>query len=216
MVSNSDTRLMVGFNRRFAPLVIAIKKFLSSNIEPMHIHYRINAGLIPLNHWLHDPDQGGGRIIGEGCHFIDLLIYLTGQNPVSVRTFGLPEMGKYKEDNISIVIEFEDGSIGIIDYLSNGDKSVPKERIEIFAGGKVVQMDDFRKISMIENGKKIIRKSNFGQDKGHQAAWQAFVNAIKNGSQSPIPYTEIWQVTMTSFAAVQSLREEKTIAINPL
>ena len=216
VVPNSDTRLMVGFNRRFAPLVIAMKKFLSSNIEPMHIHYRINAGLIPLNHWLHDPDQGGGRIIGEGCHFIDLLIYLTGQNPVSVRTFGLPEMGKYKEDNISIVIEFEDGSIGIIDYLSNGDKSVPKERIEIFAGGKVVQMDDFRKISMIENGKKIIRKSNFGQDKGHQAAWQAFVNAIKNGSQSPISYTEIWQVTMTSFAAVQSLREEKSIAINPL
>ena len=214
VVSNSDTRLMVGFNRRFAPLVIAMKKFLSSNIEPMHIHYRINAGLIPLNHWLHDPDQGGGRIIGEGCHFIDLLIYLTGQNPVSVRTFGLPEMGKYKEDNITMVIAFENGSIGTIDYLSNGDKSVPKERIEIFAGGKVVQMDDFRKISMIENGKKIIRKSNLGQDKGHKAAWQAFVNAVKNGSKSPIPYNEIWQVTMTSFAAVQSLREEKTIAIN--
>ncbi len=207
---------MVGFNRRFAPLIVATKEFLSSNVEPMHIHYRINAGLIPLDHWLHDPDQGGGRIIGEGCHFIDLLIFLTGQNPVSVRTYGLPDMGKYKEDNLSIVIVFENGSIGVIDYLSNGDKSVPKENIEIFAGGKVVIFDDFRKVSLIENGKKTIRKSNFGQDKGHHAAWQAFVNAVRNGNQSPIPYNEIRQVTLTSFAAVQSLREEKAIAVNLL
>jgi predicted dehydrogenase len=206
---------MIGFNRRFAPIAISLKEFLSTNIEPMHIHYRINAGLIPLNHWLHDPDQGGGRIIGEGCHFIDFLVFLTGQFPVSVRTFGLPDLGKYCEDNICIVTEFQNGSVGVIDYLANGDKSVPKERIEIFAGGKVAQLEDFRKITLIENGNKIVKKSNFNQDKGHRAAWQAFVNAVRNGTKAPIPYSEIWQVTMASFAAVQSLREEKTIKLNP-
>jgi predicted dehydrogenase/threonine dehydrogenase-like Zn-dependent dehydrogenase len=213
-VSQSRTHLMVGFNRRFAPLVVTLKEFLSSNIEPMHIHYRVNAGLIPLDHWLHDPDQGGGRIVGESCHFIDLLVFLTGELPISVRTFGLPDLGKYKEDNLSIVITFENGSIGVIDYLANGDKSVPKENIEVFAGGKVARIDDFRKITLVENGKSTVRKSNFRQDKGHQASWQAFVNAVKHGSDSPIPFNEICQVTLTSFAAVQSLHEEKTIEIN--
>ena len=130
-----------------------------------------------------------------------------------MRTYGLPDLGKYNEDNITMVFNFKNGSVGTIDYFANGDKSVPKERIEVFAGGKVVDFDDFRKISLIENGKKVIKKSFLKQDKGHQAAWQAFVNSIKDGSESPIRYEEIWQVTMASFAAVRSLRENTSIEL---
>ena len=125
----------VGFNRRFAPLAIELAQFLSGRTEPLHVHYRVNAGYIPPNHWVHDPLQGGGRIIGEGCHFVDFITFLVGAAPVSVSAHALPDIGKYREDNVSMTFTFPDGSIGVVDYLANGDKSFPKERVEVFCGG---------------------------------------------------------------------------------
>jgi len=212
-VEKSKSILMVGFNRRYSSMAIKIKDFLQGNSEPLKIYYRVNAGLLPLNHWLHDPEIGGGRIIGEVCHFIDFLHFLTGKKPVSVDTFGLPDLGKYKEDNVTIIINFEDGSIGTIDYLANGDKSFPKEYLEVFAGGKIVQMNDFRNLKLVENNKKKEIKSLMQQDKGHLGAWKAFMDHIKSDQVSPINFSDIWSVTQTSFAAVQSLREQRRIQV---
>ncbi|MBT7074212.1 MAG: Gfo/Idh/MocA family oxidoreductase, partial [Anaerolineae bacterium] len=135
-----DSLITVGFNRRFAPLAQELSAFYADQVEPLHIHYRINAGYLPLNHWIHDPEEGGGRIIGEGCHFIDFLTFLVGEAPIAVSTHALPDNGKYREDNVSMTFTFPDGSIGVVDYLANGDKSVPKERVEVFCGGKVATL----------------------------------------------------------------------------
>lgn len=207
----TQSLLMVGFNRRFAPLSLKLKEFLNRSQEPKHIHYRVNAGFLPDNHWLHDLLEGGGRIIGEGCHFIDYLTFLTGSLIQSVTAFGLPDQGKYHEDNVTIVLRFEDGSVGTVDYLANGDKSVSKETVEVFSGGQVAFLNDFRELKLVSNGKHQKIKARSGQDKGHAGAWSAFVNAVKNGNEPPIPYNEIFSVTKASFAAVQSLRENKTI-----
>jgi predicted dehydrogenase/threonine dehydrogenase-like Zn-dependent dehydrogenase len=208
-VVNSEYQLMVGFNRRFAPLSIALKAFLESSEEPKQIHYRVNAGFLPADHWLHDETEGGGRIIGEGCHFIDYLCFLTEKKPISVSSFGLPDMGKYKEDNVTMVFTFEDGSIGTVAYLANGDKSVPKETVEVFCGGKVAFLNDFRSLSLVSNGTKNLIQNRGGQDKGHKGSWTAFVEALRSGKRVPISFDETYAVTYASFKAVQSLRENK-------
>ncbi|MBE0687493.1 MAG: bi-domain-containing oxidoreductase, partial [Anaerolineaceae bacterium] len=201
---NTQSILMVGFNRRFSPFILKAKDFTKKSSEPKIIHYRVNAGFIPLNHWVHDPNQGGGRIIGEGCHFIDLCIYLAGSKPVSVQTIGLPNIGKYNDDNVIINLIFDDGSIATIEYLANGDKSVEKESLEIFSGGKVVQLIDFRKLILTSNGKKTQFVSRFSQDKGHLGSWQAFINSIELNSVVPITFEELLKSTITTFGAVES------------
>jgi predicted dehydrogenase len=196
--------LTVGFNRRFAPLAVELGQFLADRTEPLYAHYRVNAGYIPLNHWTQDPAQGGGRIIGEGCHFVDFLTFLAGAAPVSVTAHALPDNGKYREDNVSMTFTFPDGSLGVVDYLSNGDKSFPKERIEVFCGGRVAVLDDFRSLKTMRDGRrKIVKKT---QDKGWLGEWQAFTKAIREGGQPPIPYEQLIGVTKATFAAVESLR----------
>lgn len=197
--------LTVGFNRRFAPLAQQLQNTLATRQEPLYMHYRVNAGYIPLNHWTHDPEQGGGRIIGEGCHFIDFLTFLAGSAPVSVSAAALPDGGKYREDNVSMTFTFADGSIGIVDYLANGDKSFPKERVEVFCGGTVAVLDDFRTLETVRDGKKKTVKL-WGQDKGHFNEMQALVCAIRAGIP-PIPYEQLIGVTKASFAAVESIRK---------
>jgi predicted dehydrogenase len=197
--------LTVGFNRRFAPLAQQLYDSLATRQEPLFMHYRVNAGYIPLNHWLHDPEQGGGRIIGEGCHFIDFLTFLAGSAPVSVSAAALPDGGKYREDNVSMTFTFADGSIGVVDYLANGDKSFPKERVEVFCGGLVAVLDDFRVLETVRNGKKKTAKL-WSQDKGHFNEMQALVSAIRSG-HPPIPYEQLIGVTQASFAAVESIRK---------
>jgi predicted dehydrogenase len=177
--------LTVGFNRRFAPLAVELSKSLVGRHEPMYMHYRVNAGTIPLNHWTHDPAQGGGRIIGEGCHFVDFLAFLVGAAPVSVSAHTLPDNGKYHEDNISMTFTFPDGSIGVVDYLANGDKSYPKERVEVFCGGRVAVLDDYRGLEMVYDGQRT--KIKKAQDKGWYGEWVAFTRAIRDGSEPPIP-----------------------------
>ena len=182
--------LTVGFNRRFAPFSLQIRDFLGVRQEPLMAHYRVNVGYLPLTHWLHDPAQGGGRIIGEGCHFIDFLTFLIGEPPASVSAFSLPDVGRYKEDNVHLTFNFPDGSIGSIDYLANGDPAVAKERLEVFSNGKVALLEDFRTLMLVKDGKRRTFHSRLRQDKGHRAEWLAFQDAVKNTKQPPIPYDQ--------------------------
>jgi predicted dehydrogenase len=199
---------MTGFNRRFAPLAVELSRFLANRTEPLYAHYRVNAGYIPLSHWTQDPAQGGGRIIGEGCHFVDFLTFLAGAVPVSVIAHALPDSGKYHEDNVSMTLTFPDGSLGVVDYLANGDKSFPKERVEVFCGGRVAVLDDFRSLETMRDGRrKIVKKA---QDKGWFGEWQAFTKSIHTGGQPPIPYEQLIGVTKATFAAVESIRKSGT------
>jgi predicted dehydrogenase len=178
-------------------------------------HYRVNAGFIPGNHWLHDAVIGGGRIIGEACHFIDFLTYLVGQTPLTVTAHGTPDKGLYREDNLVLTFTYPDGSVGTVSYLANGDKAFPKERVEVFTGGRVAVLDDFRKLEMIRDGRRRVVRSPLRQDKGHRAEWQAFAAAILNAGDPPIPYPQLWGVMQATFAAVESLRSGERILIDP-
>ena len=196
--------MMVGFNRRFAPLVRRMQEFLADRAEPMVINYRVNAGFIPTSHWTQDPKVGGGRIIGEGCHFIDLCTYFAGSLPVRVDASALPDGGIYRQDNAVITLTFANGSIANITYLANGDKSLSKETCEIFTGGKVARLDDFRTLELTRNGKTQKYRSN--QDKGHRDAWKAFLDCIKSGGDAPIPFEQIQAVHLATYATVDSIR----------
>ena len=210
--ANGQSLLTVGFNRRFSPLAQSLSTFLSPHTEPLHAHYRINAGYLPLNHWTQDPEIGGGRIIGEGCHFVDFITFLVGAIPVSVTAHALPDKGKYREDNVSMTFTFPDGSIGVVDYLANGDKSFPKERVEVFCGGKLAVLDDFVSLVTVENGKK--KEERRAQDKGWKNEMEAFVKSIREGGEPPIPYEQLIGVTKSTFAAVESLRTHENISIS--
>jgi predicted dehydrogenase/threonine dehydrogenase-like Zn-dependent dehydrogenase len=204
--------LAVGFNRRFAPLAAELSRFLRERSEPLHAHYRVNAGLLPLNHWAQDPAVGGGRIIGEGCHFVDFITFLVGAAPVAVTAHGLPDGGKYREDNISMTFTFPDGSVGVVDYLANGDKSFPKERVEVFCGGSVAVLEDFRRLEMVQNGHRRAMKTAL--DKGWAGEWAAFTEAIRTGGEPTIPYEQLIGVTRATFAAVESLRSGAKVEVS--
>jgi predicted dehydrogenase/threonine dehydrogenase-like Zn-dependent dehydrogenase len=196
--------LMVGFNRRFAPLAVRMKNFLKEVHEPLALHYRVNAGFLPPDHWLNDPEQGGGRIVGEICHFVDFLSFLTESFPVEVETRSLSNPGRYSNDNVVCSLRFADGSQGTITYLANGDKSYSKERIEVFGGGNVAVLEDFRRLELVRNEKRRIFRSLLRQDKGHRGEWQAFIHAIKTGAESPIPFHEIANTMRATFALEES------------
>ena len=209
--ANSQSLLTVGFNRRFSPLAQSLKSQISNLQEPKYLHYRVNAGYIPLTHWTQDPALGGGRIIGEACHFIDTLTFLVGAAPVSVTAHALPNNGKYREDNVSMTFTFPDGSLGVVDYLANGDKSYPKEKLEVFCEGMVAVLDDYVSLVTVKDGKK--KEERGAQDKGWKAEMAAFVESIKSGKEAPILYEQIVGVTKSTFAAVESLRSRSTIEI---
>ena len=197
--------LQVGFNRRFSPAALAAKSFFMGRMEPLLINYRVNAGFIPKTHWVSDPKIGGGRIIGEVCHFIDLMIYLTGSVPVRVFAEAISPKTEnvVAQDNLSITLKFADGSVGTIGYFSNGDKALPKERVEIFGEGKVFIIDDFKNYESIETGNKRVKK-NFQQDKGQTNEVKAFLTAIKTGKFA-IPFEDIIFTTKTTFKILDSL-----------
>ena len=186
--------LMVGFNRRFAPQVLKIKQLLSSTQEPKSFILTVNAGQIPSDHWLQDRKVGGGRILGEACHFIDLLRFLCG---FEIKSWNRIGMTSKNEDTVSIHLEFEDGSIGCINYFSNGSKSFPKERLDVFSSGRVLQLDNFRKLKGW--GWSNFKKWNlWKQDKGQKACASTFINAIRNREPSPIPIEEIFEINRIS------------------
>jgi predicted dehydrogenase/threonine dehydrogenase-like Zn-dependent dehydrogenase len=203
-VTASRRLLMVGFNRRFAPLARRLKDFLRDIHEPLALHYRVNAGFLPADHWLNDPEQGGGRILGEVCHFVDFLSFLTAAPPVEVETRSLPNPGRYSNDNVVCSLRFADGSQGTISYLASGDRSYSKERLEVFGGGAIAVLEDFRRLELIHAGKKRVFRSLFRNDKGHRGEWEAFVKAIQTGAASPIPFGEIVGTTLATLALEQS------------
>lgn len=205
--------LTVGFNRRFAPLAQQLAAHFTPRTDALYMHYRVNAGYIPVNHWTQDPAVGGGRIIGEACHFVDFLTFLVGAAPVSVSAQALPDAGKYRQDNVSMTFTFADGSIGVVDYLSSGDKSFPKERVEVFCGGRVAVLDDYRALELIHNGQRRTVKSAFRQDKGHYNEMLAFVSAIRSGGEPPIGYDQLIGVSKATLAAVESIQQNSAVKI---
>ena len=195
-------KLMVGFNRRFAPHTKIMKSLLSSIKEPKSFIFSINAGLIPQEHWTQDKNIGGGRIIGEACHFIDLMRFLTGYNITSIQciSMGASSDTPIKEDNTSILLGFADGSIGCINYFANGSAKFPKERLEVFCEGKVLQLDNFRKLTGY-GWKGFKYKTLWRQDKGQNACINNFVSSIEQGSDTPIAIDEIFEVAKASIKA---------------
>jgi predicted dehydrogenase/threonine dehydrogenase-like Zn-dependent dehydrogenase len=208
--------LTTGFNRRFAPMAQQMQAFLAERGEPLAAYYRVNAGFIPASHWTHDTEQGGGRIIGEGCHFIDFLTFLVGSPPIAVTAAGLPDGGRYREDNAVLTFSFPDGSVGVVSYLANGDKAFPKERVEVFSAGRVAVLDDFRSLELVSNGRRKVFHSRLRQDKGHRQEWQAFAAAIRTGGPAPIPYDQLFGVMNATFASVEALRTGNKVLISPL
>ncbi|MBK5213982.1 MAG: bi-domain-containing oxidoreductase [Flavobacteriaceae bacterium] len=200
----SNRKLMVGFNRRFSPIAEKIKAEFVNNGEPKVINIRVNAGFIPKDHWTQNKNIGGGRIIGEMCHFIDLMQYFTDAKPVKVYAASIKtdNQNLTSEDNISITVSFSDGSIGNLLYLGNGDKSLPKELIEVFSGGKVGRIHDFRKGDFHKGNKQIKLKLD---GKGHKQEVEAFLKSLKQNTEAPIPFESIYLTTLTTFKVLDSL-----------
>jgi predicted dehydrogenase/threonine dehydrogenase-like Zn-dependent dehydrogenase len=186
--------VMVGFNRRFAPQVQKISALLKGAPGPKSFVMTVNAGAIPADHWTQDPEAGGGRIIGEACHFIDLLRFLAGSRIASHQVM---QMDSATKDSVSISLKFEDGSMGVVHYLANGSKAFPKERLEVFAAGRVLQLDNFRKLQGF-GWPGFGRMNLWRQDKGQKACAAAFVQAIASGGPAPIPFDEIVEVARVS------------------
>ena len=205
----AEKQLMVGFNRRFSPQVEKMKKLLEPVNEPKSFIMTMNAGSIPADHWTQDLSVGGGRIIGEACHFIDLMRYLAGSKIISVsaRRMGDVASVEVTEDKATITLGFEDGSFGTILYLANGSNSFPKERIEVFTAGRVLQLDNFRQLRGF--GWPGFKKLNlWKQDKGQLNCSKAFVDAVEHGERSPIPFDELLEVARVSIEAAEILRRQ--------
>jgi len=212
--SGYDPVLMVGFNRRFAPMAVRMKAFLQPIQEPLALHYRVNAGFISRDHWVNDPEQGGGRILGEVCHFVDFLIFLAGALPIEVQGRGVANLEPYSGDNAIISLRFANGSLATISYLANGDRSFSKERVEVFGGGAVAVLEDFRRLELVRHGRKQTFRSRFRQDKGHSGELEAFSAAIRGQGQPPIPFDEIVSATLATLRAVESCTSTQSAKVD--
>lgn len=209
-VSNVQNRsLMVGFNRRFSPHMQAIKKALGQNTGPINIVATMNAGFIPAHVWVHDLQTGGGRIIGEACHYLDLCVYLTGSEIQAVCMNALGENPEENTDNASIFLKFKNGSNAVVNYFSNGAKSYSKERVEVFSRERVYITDNFRTTKGF--GDKGFKSIKTRIDKGHKTQFQEYIKRIKEGGEPLIPVNEIINVTKSSILAIKSLKEKKWI-----
>jgi predicted dehydrogenase/threonine dehydrogenase-like Zn-dependent dehydrogenase len=206
--------LMVGFNRRFAPMIARMKAFLAPISEPVALTYRINAGFLAPDHWANDPEQGGGRIRGEVCHFVDTLMFLAGSPIVEVDARALANAGRYSGDNVLASLHFANGSEGTITYLASGDRSFSKERLEVFGGGAVAVLEDFRRLELALHSKKQTIRSRWRQDKGHRAEWAAFAASIRQGRDSAIPFEEILCSTLATLRIHESVSTGKRLAVD--
>jgi polar amino acid transport system substrate-binding protein len=199
--------IMVGFNRRFAPATRAVKDHFSRVAGPKQVLIRVNAGALPRDHWIHQLEVGGGRLVGEGCHFVDLVVALLGAKIKSVTAMAIRQQRNPPElwDDFSMVLGLEDGSIATVLYTAIGDTGLAKERIEVSGGSKSAVIDDFCRTELWSDGKRVHRKDS-GQDKGQTHQIDAWVQAIRQG-KSPIPFDEILNVHRACFAAIRSFRD---------
>jgi predicted dehydrogenase len=200
----SGKTITIGFNRRFAPLAAEMKKALGTASTPMNIVATMNAGFIPSKVWIHDMEVGGGRIIGEACHFIDLITYLTGSKVKSVCMNSLGTQTEENTDNASILLKYENGTNAVINYFANGSKAYAKERIEVYHQERTLILDNWRKLKGY--GFNHFNSASSGQDKGHQNQFNLLIESVKKGGESIIPMSDLVNTTLASFAAVESLK----------
>ncbi len=207
----ADKTLTVGFNRRFSPFIVDAKKQIGKSNAPINVIATMNAGFIPPEVWVHDMQSGGGRIIGEACHFIDLITYLTGSLVESVIMNALGPNPAENTDNASILLRYKNGSTGVINYFSNGSKAYSKERIEIYSQNRTIVIDNFRKSQYFGFKSSGMKKP---QDKGHFEQFRIFIENLKNGGAATIPYEEIMNTSRATIGAIVSLKEGRWVTVN--
>ena len=210
--NNSNTSVSVGFNRRFAPLAQKMKKLLGNTDAPMNIIATMNAGAIPANSWVHDMASGGGRIVGEACHFIDLCTYITGSKVKAVCMNAMGTSPTEDTDNGSILLQYENGSTAVINYFSNGSKMYDKERVEVYSQERTLVMENWRKLTGF--GFSGFSSTSSKQDKGHADQFNLLMKSIKSGSNPIIPFDELVNTTRASIGAIESLKSNSWISIN--
>lgn len=208
---NNKPTITVGFNRRFSPFIQKAKALLGNANNAINMIATMNAGFIPPEVWVHDLQVGGGRIIGEACHFIDLMTYLNGSKVVSISMSALGNQVVENTDNAIITLKFENGSQGVINYFANGNKAYSKERVEIYSQGRTLILDNFRRLEGF--GFKGFSSMKSKQDKGHKNQFDLLIQAIKNGGKALIPFDEIVNTSQASIAAIESLKTGKTILL---
>jgi predicted dehydrogenase len=207
--------LMVGYNRRFSPHLSKAVDFLKSRRDPLIILYRVNSGFVPADHWVHSGEEGGGRIIGEVCHFVDAMQYITGSNPI--RVFAERISGDNKtsvnSDNTVVTLKFKDGSIGTIVYSASGDRAFSRERIEIFNEGKAIVMDDYRQTDFYESGKKKTFRT-LNQQMGYAEELEHFMALVKGNAEPILTTEEIFLSTLGVFSIEKSLKNGTPIDLS--
>ena len=211
---SGSAQLMVGYNRRFAPLAVAARSLFKDRSAPLSISYRVNSGRIPREHWLQDPREGGGRIIGEVCHFVDFMQFLTGAMVVRVYCEAVTSRNRQivEEDSVFITLRFSDGSNGSIAYLAEGDKAMPKERVEIFGEGKVFVLDDFRSATVYKQGREEVTKLR-GQDKGQRDEVRALCAMVLEAGPAPIALNDLANTSRATFRIRESLRTGQALEV---
>ena len=211
MAEKGSAFLMVGFNRRFSPLTEKVTRFFAGRTEPMLVHIRCNAGFIARENWVQDP-EGGGRIVGELCHFVDWARAVVGCSMQRLTAAALPDAGRYNRDNVTVTISFADGSVANLVYVANGDRTVAKEYFEVFCGNSVARVDDFKTVYLSRGGKTETVKGK--QDKGHRRELELTVDAMKHGKEAPIPFAELIEVTEATFAVEEAIRTQRTVSLD--
>ncbi|NQU32405.1 MAG: Gfo/Idh/MocA family oxidoreductase [Bacteroidetes bacterium] len=204
--------LTVGFNRRFAPLAVKMKSLLGGSGTPINVIATMNAGMIPSNVWVHDLKVGGGRLVGEACHFIDLITFLTGSRVVSVCMNALGTNAQENTDNATILLKYENGSNGVINYFSNGSKSYDKERVEVYSQERTLILENWHKLKGF--GFKGYSKMSSKMDKGHKAQLKLLTQQVNNGGPALIPFEDLENTTKASFAIIQSMKEKRWVEVS--
>ncbi|MCA1818388.1 MAG: Gfo/Idh/MocA family oxidoreductase, partial [Acidobacteria bacterium] len=212
--SRSRGRLVVGFNRRFSPHARAAREFFAERREPLSILYRVNAGRVPAGHWTRHPQEGGGRVVGEVCHFVDLAQFFAGAPPTSVFAEAIRSDGaeSFDDDSVFVTLSFADGSRACVAYLAEGDRALAKERVEIFGAGRAFVIEDFRAAVTYAGGREQRSKLR-ATDKGQAAEVRAVCEMVLRGSPSPTPLGEIALTTRATFRILDSLRTGEPVKI---
>nr|MDQ3849861.1 Gfo/Idh/MocA family oxidoreductase [Actinomycetota bacterium] len=213
-VARSGRVLGVGFNRRFSPLLEEARGFLAQDGAPVTAMFRVSAGELPPDHWVHDLEEGGGRIVGEVCHFVDCIRFLCAHPIAEVHAAAKRQVGAPRQahDTVTVTLTLANGAIGSILYVSEGARGLPKERLEAFAAHRTVVLDDFRTLELLDGRSRRQRKLR-AQDKGHRGELSAFVSGVRDG-RHPVSLDEVWNVHLATFGIVESIRTGRPVRIH--